>query len=81
MWHARGKQTYIHGFVGKPEGKTPLGRHRHRREDNIKKDLKGLGCIDLDWINLAQDTTNFRVVVNTVIKLRIPQNADKFLTS
>jgi hypothetical protein len=25
-------------FVGKPEGKRPLGRHRHRREDNIKMD-------------------------------------------
>jgi hypothetical protein len=25
--------------VGKPEGKRPLGRPRHRWEDNIKKDL------------------------------------------
>jgi hypothetical protein len=26
-------------FVRKPEGKKPLGRTRHRREDNIKMDL------------------------------------------
>jgi len=25
--------------VGKPEGKRPLGRHRHRGEDNIKMDV------------------------------------------
>jgi len=25
--------------VGKPEGKRPLGRPRHRCEDNIKMDL------------------------------------------
>jgi hypothetical protein len=26
--------------VGKPEGKRPLGRHRHRRDDNIKMDIQ-----------------------------------------
>jgi len=26
-------------LMGKPEGKRPLGRHRHRWEDNIKMDL------------------------------------------
>ena len=26
-------------LVGKPEGKKPLGRRRHRWEDNIKMDL------------------------------------------
>ena len=27
-------------LVGKPEGKRPLGRSRHRWEDNIKTDLQ-----------------------------------------
>jgi hypothetical protein len=27
-------------LVGKPEGKRPLGTHRHRREDNINMDLR-----------------------------------------
>jgi hypothetical protein len=26
-------------LVGRPEGKRPLGRHRHRRESNIKMDI------------------------------------------
>jgi hypothetical protein len=27
-------------LIGKPEGKSPLGRSNHRREDNIKVDIK-----------------------------------------
>jgi hypothetical protein len=30
-------------LVGKPEGKRPLRRPRHRWEDNIRKDLKEIG--------------------------------------
>ena len=42
-------------LVGKPEGKRPLGRTRHRWEDNIKMDLQEVGCEGMDWIKLAQD--------------------------
>jgi hypothetical protein len=45
----------IQGFVGKPEGKMPLGRPRRRWEDNIKMDLQEVGCGSMDWIELAQD--------------------------
>jgi hypothetical protein len=31
------------GFVGKPEGKSPLGRPRCRREDNINMDFQKVG--------------------------------------
>ena len=31
-------------LVGKPEGKRPFGRPRRRWEDNIKMDLKEVGC-------------------------------------
>ena len=42
--------------VGKPEGRRPLGRPRHRWEDNIiKMDLQEVGCGGMDWIELAQD--------------------------
>jgi DNA relaxase NicK len=41
--------------VGKPEGKRPLGRPRHRWEDNIKKYLQEVGCGGMDWIDVALD--------------------------
>jgi len=37
-------------LVGNPEGKRQLGRHRRRREDNIKMDLQGVRCGVMDWI-------------------------------
>jgi hypothetical protein len=40
-------------LVGKPEGKRPSGRFRHKGEDNIKMDLQALGCGVMDWIELA----------------------------
>jgi len=33
-----------------PEAKRPIGRPRHRREENIKMDLQELECGDMDWI-------------------------------
>jgi len=42
-------------FVGKPEGKRPLGKHRSRWQNNIKMDLQEVGCEGMDWIELAQD--------------------------
>jgi hypothetical protein len=35
-------RNLYNNLVGKPEGKRPLGRHRHRWEDNIKMDLIGI---------------------------------------
>jgi hypothetical protein len=59
-------------FVGKPEGRRPLGRPRRRWEDNIKMDLRETGFGDVDWINLAQDRDRWRAIVNTVMNLRVP---------
>ena len=42
-------------LVGKPEGKGPLGRPRHRWVDNIRMDLQEVGCGYVDWIGLTQD--------------------------
>jgi hypothetical protein len=45
------KRNVCRLLVGKPEGKRPLGRPRHRWIDNIKMDLleKGLSVVDWDW--------------------------------
>jgi hypothetical protein len=51
--------------VGKPEGKIPLGRPRHRWVDNIKMDLRKIGWGGMDWINLAHDGDWWRTLVNT----------------
>jgi hypothetical protein len=59
-------------LVGKPEGKRPLGRPRHRWEDNIKMDLQEVECESMDWIELAQDMYMWRVLVNEVMYLRVP---------
>ena len=41
--------------MGKPEGKRPSRKLRQKWEDNIKRNLKGVGCDAGDWIDLAQD--------------------------
>jgi hypothetical protein len=59
-------------FVGKPEGKRPLGRPRRRWEDNIKLDLREIGIDGANWIQLAQDSVRCRAIVNTLMNLRVP---------
>jgi hypothetical protein len=55
-------------LMGKPEGRRPLGRPRHRWEDNIKMDLREVGW-GIDWIDLAQDRDRWRALVNAVMNL------------
>ena len=51
---------------------NPLGRSRHRWEDNIKMNLK-VGRVGMDWMHLAQDRGRIRgALVNTIINIRIP---------
>jgi hypothetical protein len=59
-------------LVGKPEGKRPMRRSRHRWEDNIKMDLKEVGCEAMDWIRLAQDRDRWRALVNAVMNFQVP---------
>jgi len=58
-------------LVGKPEGKRPLGRRRHRWVNNIRTDLQDVGCGYMDWIRLAQDRDGWRTLVSVVMNLRI----------
>jgi hypothetical protein len=41
-------------------------------EDNIKMGLQEVGCGGMDWIELAQDSDKSRLLVNAVMKLRVP---------
>ena len=59
-------------LVGKPEGNRPLGRPRRRWEDNIKMDLREVGCDPEEWIDLAEDRDQWRVYVRVVMNLRVP---------
>ena len=59
-------------LVRKPEGKRPLGRPRHRWEDNIRMDLQEVGCGYMDWIGRAQDRDRWRTLVSAVMNLRVP---------
>jgi hypothetical protein len=59
-------------LVGKSEGKMPLGRPRHRWEDNIKMDLHEAGCVGMDWIELAQDRDRWWALVTAVMNLQVP---------
>jgi hypothetical protein len=77
MGEVRG--AYI--LVWKPEGGRPLGRTRRRWEDNIKMDLGEIGFGDVDWIRLAQDRDRWRALANTIMNLRVPENAGNFLAS
>jgi hypothetical protein len=52
--------------VGKPEGKTPLGRPRRRWVDNIRIYLGKVGWGDVGWIGLAKDRNRWRALVNSV---------------
>jgi hypothetical protein len=68
----REKKNVYRLLVGKPEGKRPLGRPRHRWVDNIKMDLLEIGWGGVDLTGLAQDRRKWRALVNAVMSLRVP---------
>ena len=59
-------------LVGKPEIKRPLGRTRHRWEDNIKMDLQEVGRSCGDWMELAQDRDRWQALVSMVMNFWVP---------
>jgi hypothetical protein len=57
------KRNVYRLLVGKPKGKRPLRRARHRWINNIKMDLLEIGLSVVDWICLAQDRYRWRALV------------------
>jgi hypothetical protein len=56
----------------KPEGKRPIGRPRRSWVDNNKMDLGEIVWDGMDWTDLVQDRDRWKVLVNTVMNLRVP---------
>jgi hypothetical protein len=65
-------KTLYKFFVIMLEGRKPRGRPRHRWEDNIEMDLKGIGSEAVDCIHVTQDRDRWRAVVNKAMNLLVP---------
>jgi hypothetical protein len=63
------KKNVYRSLVENPERKIPL---RLKWEDNVKMILTEMGWCYIDWIDLAQDRGRWRVLLNTVLNLRVP---------
>jgi hypothetical protein len=44
------------------------GMTGHLMEDNVKIDIRGIGCEDVEWIELDYDRVHWRDFVNTAIE-------------
>jgi hypothetical protein len=59
-------------LMEKLKGKKPLGRPRRRWVDDIKMDLRKIGCGSMDCIDLAQEKDERQDLMNRAMHLRIP---------
>jgi hypothetical protein len=67
-----GKRNAYRILVGKPDGRRPQRRPRRRWVDNIKIDLREIEWDGMDWTDLAQDSDQWRALVNAVMNFRDP---------
>jgi len=58
-------------LVSRPERGVHLKDPDSREENNIKIDLRDKEWEDVEWIHLAEDRDYWRVLLNTVINLRV----------
>jgi hypothetical protein len=69
----RGEKRNAYRILARnPEGKRPLGRPRRRWVDNIEINLREIGLSGMDWIYLAQDSDQWRALVNRVMNFPVP---------
>jgi len=54
--HTEHRKDYTGSWSEDPEEDSPLGKPRQRCEDNIKMDLQDVGRVEMDWIDVVQDT-------------------------
>ena len=60
-------RTAFKKLTGKPTGKRPLGRPRHRWED-----IEEIGVNAGNWVDSAQDRDSWKALVNAALNLRVP---------
>jgi hypothetical protein len=77
-----GKMRNSHKIlVENPEGKRPLGRPKLNWKDYIRIDRRVIGCDVVGWIHLVQDRDQWRIVVETTVKFRVPLQRGNFLSN
>jgi hypothetical protein len=59
-------------LIRNSEGKKLLGRSRCRWQDNIKMDIKDVGCEIVDWIQMDWDRVHVCGLTNMVMNLLVP---------
>jgi hypothetical protein len=67
-----GRRGANRGLAEKSERKRSLGRPRCKWEDNIKMGLQVIGWGSMDWIDMAQDSDQWRALVKIVMDRRVP---------
>jgi hypothetical protein len=50
-------------------------------EDDIRIDIREMGWEGVDWMHLSQGRDQWRTLMNTVVKFRVPQKTGNFLNS
>ena len=54
------------------EGMIPLGRPRHRWENNIEMNLQEIFCDGVDWIDVTENRNKWRAIWSMVRKYWVP---------
>jgi hypothetical protein len=71
----QGKEKCAQMFLGTSEGSRLVAKSRYMCE------VRKVGLGGIYWIHLAQDSAQWRALVNTVMKLRDQYNFGKFLSN
>jgi hypothetical protein len=75
----REEEKCINNF-GRKNPNRKVGAPGSTLEDNIKMDPKGRVWERAEWSDLAQGTVEQRAVLNTVMNIQLPPNAENTLT-
>jgi len=71
-FHATGLQVISFKQVRKCRNLCAEFRENHNFDRQyVEIDLQEAGCVDMDWIELAQYRDSWRVLVNAVMNLRV----------